>query len=82
MEWYQYQMHLIQKSEARGMEKGLEKGREKGREEGREEGRAEGMNTQFNCLLKLGIDREQALKYVCEDYPQYSRNEIRKILCM
>ena len=68
MEWEQYRLNLILKSEA------------KGREEGREEARAEGMNTQFNCLLKLGIDREQALKYVCEDYPQYSCKEIRKIL--
>lgn len=74
MEWYQYQMHLIQKSEARGMEKGLEKGREEGREDG--------INMLFNRLLKLGIDREQALNYVCEDNPQYSRKEIRKILCM
>ncbi len=74
MEWEQYRMNLILKSEAKGRQEGIEKGREEGREEG--------MNTQFNCLLKLGIDREQALKYVCEDYPQYSRKEIRKILCM
>ena len=68
MEWEQYRLNLILKSEA------------KGREEGREEARAEGMNTLFNRLQKLGIGREQALKCVCEEYPQYSCKEIRKIL--
>ena len=76
MEWEQYRLNLILKSEA----KGREEGREEGRAEGREEARAEGMNTLFNRLQKLGIGREQALKCVCEEYPQYSCKEIRKIL--
>ena len=64
MEWEQYRLNLILKSEAKG----------------REEGREEGMNTLFNRLQKLGIDREQALKCVCEEYPQYSHKKIREIL--
>ncbi len=72
MEWEQYRMELSRRAE--------EKGERRGEKRGIKKTLRKVVRIQFERLMNLGADKEQALKYIQEDYPEFSDQAIRKIL--
>ena len=72
MEWEQYRMELSRRAE--------EKGGKRGQRRGIRKALRKGARIEFQRLLNLRVDKEQALKYIQEDYPQFSDQAIRTIL--
>ena len=68
MKWEQYRLELLEQCEEKGEIRGIKKTMKMC------------IRTLFKRLLSAGIDKDQAFNYVCEDYPEYTRKEIRKIL--
>ena len=68
MEWEQYRMELSRRAEEKGEKRGIRKTLRKV------------VRIQYERLMNLGVDKEQALKYIQEDYPQFSDQALQKIL--
>ena len=74
MEWEQYRMELSRRAE--------EKGVKHGKKLGIKNAQRKDASILFRRLLNLGVDKEQALQYVREDYPEFSDQVLRKMLGM
>ena len=74
MEWEQYRMELSRRAEEKGVKHGKKLGIRKAQRKD--------AGIHFRRLINLGVDKEQALQYVREDYPQFSDQALRKILGM
>ena len=72
MKWEEYKAGLIETGEKRGEKRGIAKGRKTEK--------ISAVLTLYRRLTTLGIEKEQAIQYVHDDYPDLSDHMIRKIL--
>ena len=80
MEWEQYRLELIEQGEERGEKRGIRIGKKQGEKKGIRKTLKRAVKTQFDCLMTLGLDQEQALRHIRKGYPEVSDKEIQKIL--
>ena len=72
MEWEQYRMELSRRAE--------EKGVKHGKKLGIRMTLKRAVKSQFRSLTEAGIDKNNALRSVRKDYPEFSDQALRKIL--
>ncbi len=78
--WEMRKLELINKGKKEGIPIGEKLGEIRGKKEGKRETIKLAVRKSYHRLRSLGIDEKQALQYVCEDYPEFEPEKIRRFL--